>query len=348
MDRLLEVFCAPAQRLAAPRWSSPQHVDDLDRLEQDEDPASHSTLLQSQGSRWKPAVIELTSSLPVSGKTSLLHLITALSVLPGDHGGQGTAVVWLDTDGRFSVMRLREVILDAVSSPTADEGTITGENDTESLVQEALTHVHVLRPKSSQQLIQTLDSLPSYLLDATAHSSISRRLGLLVLDAASAFYWQDRYHSETARFKHPDQPRDRPSRTAEVITKLRNFQRGFDCAIAYSTSSAFTTMNKPALPSTADSAAPHESRSASAWNRFASLTLNLSRVSVVRFPSHMSLEQCLRDQEKRQHAVTKADFVAEVDRSEIATWTASVKEVWGEMEAGGGFRFAFAPTVPVE
>ncbi len=348
MDRLLEVFCAPAQRLAAPRSSSPQPGDDLDRHARDEDPAPRSTLLQSQGSRWKPAVLELTSSLPASGKTSLLYLIAARSVLPGDHGGQGTAVVWFDADGRFSAMRLREVILDAVSSSTTNEGTITGDRDTESLVQEALTHVHVLRPQSSIQLVATLDSLPSYLFDVTAHSSLSRRLGLLVLDSASAFYWQDRYHSETARFKHPDQPRDGPSRTAEVIMGLRNFQREFDCAIAYSTSSAFTTMNKPALLSTADSAAPHESRSASAWNRFASLTLNLSRASVARFPSHMPLEQCLLDQEKRQDAVTKADFVAEVDRSGTETWTANVKEVWRAMEAGGDFRFGFGPTVTVE
>lgn len=342
---MLEVFCAPAQRFAAPRRSSPRSVDGVG---QDEDPAIHSTLLQSQGSRWKPIIIELTSSLPVSGKTSLLHLIVARAVLPSDHGGQGTAVVWVDSDGRFSAMRLREVMLDAVSSSTAHEGAIVVEDDTAKLVEEALTHVHVFRPQSSRHLIETLDSLPSYILDATAHSSISRRLGLLVLDSASAFYWQDRYHAETARFKHPDQPRDQPSRTAEVITKLRDLQKVFGCAIAYSTSAAFTTMNKQTPLLTADSAAPHESRSASAWSRFASVTLNLSRVSVARFPSHISLEECLRDQEKRQDAVTKAEFVAEVDRSGSETWTTSVKEGWREMEAGGSFRFGFCTTVMVK
>ncbi|ERF68891.1 hypothetical protein EPUS_04543 [Endocarpon pusillum Z07020] len=348
LDRLLEVFCAPAQRLAAPRCSSPHHEDDVDRHGQDEDPATHSTFLNSQASRWMPVIIELTSSLPASGKTNLLYWITALAVLPSNHGGQGTAVVWFDNDGRFSAARLREVVVGTVPSPTANEGSIGGEDDRESLVLDALNHVHVFRPQSSRHLIETLDSLPSYLLDATAHQSMSRRLGLLVLDSASAFYWQDRYDSETARFQHPDQPRDKPSRTAEVITKLRDLQKEFDCAIAYSTSSAFTTMTKPALLSTSDPAAPQESWSASAWTRFANLTLNLSRVIVPRFPSHMSLKECLRNQEKRQDAVAMVKFLAEVDRHGSETWTAGVKEEWKKMEAASSFRFGFDTAVPVE
>ena len=342
------MFCAPAQRLAAPRWSSLEPVEDVDGHGQDEDPATHSPLLNSQAARWKPVIIELTSSLPASGKTNLLYLITALAVLPSDHGGQGTAVVWFDNDGRFSATRLREVVIGAVSSPTANEDAVGGEDGTERLVQKALTHVHVFQPQSSRQLVETLDSLPSYLLDVRAHSSLSRRLGLLVLDSASVFYWQDRYDSESARFERPDQPRDKPSRTAEIITKLRDLQKEFDCAITYSTSSAFSTMNKPVPLSTADSAAPQESRSASAWARFASLTLNLSRLSVTRFSSHMSLEECLRDQKKRQDAVAKMKFVAEVDRSRSEIWTTGVKEEWKKMEAGGSFRFGFDTAVPVE
>jgi Rad51 len=288
---------------------------------------------QFHASRWKPVIVELTSVMPASGKTSLLYYCAALAVLPRDQGGQGTAVVWFDTDGRFSATRLREVVLGVVgASSNANE-------ERESLVQEALAHVHVFRPHSSRQLIDTLDYLPSYLLDATAHLSMHRRLSLLILDSATAFYWQDRYASETARFEHPAQPRDRPSRAAEVITRLKQVQREFDCAIAYSTSSPFKAVNKATHFSAANTDAPLEPRSASAWTRFATLTLSLSRVDVPRFPLHMSLEECLRDREKRQDVVARGKFAAEVDRSGFESWTADVKEAWRNMEAGGSFHF---------
>lgn len=230
LDRLLEVFCAPVQ--APPLSCRPVSDDDEEpyRDGQDEGPTRQSTLLPMQISRWKPAIIELTSSRPASGKTNLLYYLTALAVLPTNHRGQGTAMVWFDTDGRFSATRLQEVMLGVVSL------SITNEDDGESVVLDALTHVHVFRPHSSRQLIETLDYLPFYLLDSTAHSSIRRRLGLLVLDSAAAFYWQDRFEAETARFEHPDAPRDKPSRAAEIITRLKKVQDEFDCAIAYSTS----------------------------------------------------------------------------------------------------------------
>jgi hypothetical protein len=342
LNRLLEVFCSPTHALPAPRWSSPDPDENVERHGYDESPGRPSTTLQARRSRWKSVIIELTSSLPASGKTNFLYYVTALAVLPSDHAGKGTAVVWFDTDGRFSATRLREVVLGIISSLAASE------DDSESLAQQALTHVHVFRPQSSQQLIDTLDHLPTYLLDTTAHSSIRRRLGLLVLDSATAFYWQDRFDSETARFEHPEKPRDKPSRTAEIITRLRKLQKAFDCAAAYSTSSMSAAVNKPAQLSAADTGAPSEARSISPWTALATLTLNLSRVDVPRFASHMSLEDCLRDREKRQEAVSNGKFLAEVDRSRSEAWTADVKEEWRKMEAGGSFSFSIGSNVTVE
>jgi Rad51 len=286
-------------------------------------------------------VVELTSSRPVSGKTNFLYYVTALAVLPVGHGGQGIAVVWLDTDGRFSATRLQQVMLGVLSASAVEE------SDTENLIQEALTHVHVFRPQSSPQLIATLDSLPSYLLDVTAHSSIQRRLGLVVLDSATAFYWQDRFYAETARFEHPDEPRDRPSRTAEVITRLKKVQKGFDCAILFSTSSIAPSVNKHAPPSVEGNVAPHEPRSISPWTAFATLTLVLSRLKVPRFAEHMSLEECLGDREKRQEAIAKGSIVAEVDRRVSETWSSSVRIELGRNEAQGSFWVAIAQHVTV-
>lgn len=279
--------------------------------------------------------------MPASGKTNFLYHVTARAVLPSKQGGQGTAVVWFDIDGRFSATRLREVVLGVISS------AMVNEDDEESLVQEALTHVHVFQPQSSRQLIETLDWLPSYLLDATAHSSIHRRLGLLIIDSATAFYWQDRFSSETARFEQPDKPRTEPSLTAKTITRLKKVQKEFDCTIVYSTSSAVSAVRKPAPLSGADTTAPQEPRSTSAWTAFATLTLNLSRVDMPRFDAHMSLEECLRDREKRQDSVAKERFMAEVDRSTIETWTAGLKEGWRKMETGGSFRFSVGTGVTI-
>jgi len=340
LDQLLDVFCAEAPPQAVPGARPGISLGRLNEHmggdSEDGSPAPDFTGREFHAARWKPVVLELTSLMPASGKTSLLCYCAALAVLPRDRGGQGGAVVWFDTDGRFSATRLREVVLGIVdSSDTANEE----EERRESLVQEALAHVHVFRPHSSRQVIDTLDYLPSYLLDNAAHLSMHRRLSLLILDSVTAFYWQDRYASETARFEHPAQPRDRPSRAAEFITRLKHVQKEFDCAIAYATSSPFKAMSRATLSSAANSDAPLEMKSASAWTRFATLTLSLSRVDVPRFPLHMSLDECLRDREKRQDVVARGRFVAEVDRSGIESWTANVKEAWRNMEAGGSFYF---------
>jgi len=306
---------------------------------QDESPVRQYTTLQLQSSKRKPVIVELTSSLPASGKTNFLYSVTARAVLSSEHGGQGTAVVWFDTDGRFSATRLREVVLGVVSSSDSDE------QDRESLVQEALMHVHVFRPQSSRQLIETLDCLSPYLLDATAHSSIRRRLGLLVLDSATAFYWQDRFEAEAARFEHPEKPRDKPSRTVEVVTRLKKMQKEFDCAVMFSTSAHCTTAGRHAPIVGSENAAPQEPRSISPWATFANLTLNMSRVDVPRFAAHMSLQACLRDREKRQEAVVKGSFAAEVDRSGSEMWTAGLKEKWRQLDPGGSFEFSISTSV---
>jgi Rad51 len=325
LDRLLEVFCAPAPVAAANRWSSPDADEGGDLYGEAGSPMGQPALAQARKSKWKPVVIELTSSLPASGKTNLLYYITVLAVLPPGHGGRDTAVVWLDNDGRFSATRLREVMVGIVR------------DDSESLVQEALAHVHVFRPQSSQQLIETLDSLPSYLLDATAHPSMRRRLGLLVLDSATAFYWQDRFEAETARFERPDENLDKPSPTAQVIARMKELQREFDFAIAFSTSSNFMPASRHAKLE-AENAAPQETRSVGPWTALAALTLNCRRVRVPQFASHMLLEEYLRDRENRQCEVAKGRVAIELDRSMSELWTSSVRSELDRFEDRGRFR----------
>src|SRR4030095_12875097 len=76
-----------------------------------------------------------------------------------------------------------------------------GEEDLQlhSMLHECLRHVHVFRPQSSQALLATIQSLETYLLDGSDHISGLRPLRAIVLDSATAFYWQDRREAEILR-----------------------------------------------------------------------------------------------------------------------------------------------------
>lgn len=340
LDRLLGVICAPAQIAARPPWSSSPNPDEAEESFELEDSAVRfSTSLPERGQRWKPVVIELTSELPASGKTNFLYFAIALAVLPDNYGGKGATGVWLDLDGRFSARRLREIMCGVVS------GSVPDEDEKSSVVLEALRHVHVFRPQSSRQLIATLDSLPSYLLRPGAHSSMSRRLSLLVLDPATAFYWQDRHELETTRLEQPDKIGDIPSRITEIITRLKMMQRDFDCAIAFSTRSAFPKTTRPGPAVRVESIAPAEPRSVIPWTAFATITLSLSRVKVPQFGSGMTLEDCLRDRSQRQEAVAEGKFLAEIDGSGAERWASNVKDMIRRMNAEGNFTFYIGTTV---
>jgi Rad51 len=340
LNRLLNIFCAPKQPVVPARWSSPQPEDEGEQYGEGFSTTRHPTVRLDPRPKRKPIVIELTSSSPASGKTNFLYHLTAKAVLPTQHGGQGTAVVWLDTDGRFSATRLRDLLL-GVLPPNLRNG-----DDAETLAQTAMHHIHIFRPQSSAQLLATLDFLPTYLLGATTHPSLHRRLGLLVLDSATAFYWPDRFEAESAGFENPLLPRNRPSRTAEVINRLKNLQREFDCAMVFpTTSTSFSTTNRHVAAEAAENPAPQEPRSVSPWTAFATLTLRLSRVRVPQFAAHMLLEECLRDREKRQGVIEKGRFVAEVDRGRSEMWSADVRDAIRGMEGEGNFALSIGSTL---
>jgi hypothetical protein len=338
LDQLLNNFCAPAPiaTAGAPERSSQDSDEDGDSHGLDDGPARRSTLLLSRSRRWKPVVVELTSTLPASGKTNLLYLVTALAVLPRHHGGRGTTVVWFDLDGRLSARRLREVMYGVVpTSASSQDG-----NQKSAIAAEALRHVHVFRPQSSSQLMATLDSLPSYLLHAGTHSSMNRCVSLLILDPASAFYWQDRFDQETARLEYlHNAGNHQVSRTAAIIAKLKTLQKEFNCAVALSTASAMSTLAKPAPAASCnrDSAGPAEPRSTSPWTAFATITLILSRDRVPRFTADMTLSECLRDQPQRQKAVAQGRFLVDLDRGGSEGWSNKIGDAIRRMRGGGSF-----------
>jgi hypothetical protein len=180
-------------------------------------------------------VVEITGR-SCSGKTHLLYHIAAMGVLPRAVGGQEAAVVVLDADGRFDVSRLAQIMRshiqdstllrsardDPTTSVTAATAATSGSaswdpgtsetrqcDAADALIRASLVHVHVFRPQSAASLLATVESIPAYLLAQPSgkttrpamplppqHYSANRRLHAILLDSASAFYWQDRYDQQ--------------------------------------------------------------------------------------------------------------------------------------------------------
>lgn len=287
--------------------------------------------------RSKPVSVELTSRDSAAGKTTLLYCLSAVATLPKAVGGQESAVVYIDNDGRFSAARLVQIMDDYIrrlqSATTGVEPEFDIENKTKptsrQLTHEALNHTYVFRPQSSTELISTLDSVAAFLLDRTKHSSIHRPLGLVIIDSATAFYWQDRFDRDMARLANPVVPGPGPgpghsqtkAKANEILERLQALQTQFGCAVAFSTSSTAAapppfSISKAtcSLDSPAPAPAP-TSPVVSPWTLFATLTLTMSRAPVPRFAAQMPLDECQRDADKRFAAVRNALLVAAVDSS---------------------------------
>lgn len=203
-----------------------------------------------------------------SGKTHLLYMITAQGVLPRQVGGRQGAVVVLDTDERFDVTRLYQIMAHQVKEglrrpDTYEAGNVNDHAEIETMIQEALRQVHIFQPQSLASLVATAEALPRYLFqtpsstasagasmerDATAdefprHDSSDRVLHAVLLDSASAFYWEDRLEQDmylvgegssifTLRTSSSPGKSKKPiTATSMVLSSLCSLQRTFPSAV---------------------------------------------------------------------------------------------------------------------
>lgn len=142
-------------------------------------------------------VVEVTAASMGAGKTQLLYHIAAQTVLPSTYGisGKGAAALVFDCDGRFDTVRLRAVMRGHVIRCLRGASTTSTTTDDDDevaarVVAEALPHVHVLRPSSTQDLIDRLDAARDEFL-APEHPSAHRHLGVIIVDSLMAYYWDD-------------------------------------------------------------------------------------------------------------------------------------------------------------
>ena len=357
----------PQQRAHPPSEEGDSYEGDREDDTTPERPAVRRVLPQR-----RDPVVEVTSPGSGDGKTSLLYYITAISILPQSLediqlGGKGGAVVFLDADFRFDASRLRDVLVGIVTEKLYAYDIQQGDlkKAVEFMVDECFRHVHVFQPQSSLSLLATLRSLESYLLHSTQHSSHARALHAIILDSASAFYWQDRRENELLNIPgvreeraalqqaSSNTPSDLnnltiPQIAQETISSLRHLQHIFSCAIVYTTwglqrASAQRHAQDTHLYSNALSFRPHPPRP---WRTFPTLRLVVSRDAVRPFASFMTVQEAERDAASRQTIVSRGEFSVWVDMWGRENWAAGVAEsviakgafgFWVRDDAVGGF-----------
>jgi hypothetical protein len=243
-------------------------------------------------------MVELISSGPGAGKTSLMYYIISVAILPATYsstpiGGHGSAVVVLDADNRFRIERLVEVMAMYVSSRLADDGVSQQKNTDglRDLIHACLAHVQIFRLQSMQSLLATLRKIPEMLESRTAHRSAHRRLHSIILDSASAFFWQTRAAEENGTSTVTAN-----ETYALLVQELTTLSQRFSCAVVASSwdlgaGQVFTQSLRASLPTS--------------WSGFPTLRLALRRLPVPRFAVGMSFQEAEAEKEMRWEVLSR-------------------------------------------
>ncbi|XP_067660764.1 DNA repair protein XRCC2-like [Haliotis asinina] len=127
-----------------------------------------------------------------TGKTEVLLHCLARCILPPewmtfDLGGLGAKVIFIDTDYKFSILRL-VILLEKKITEIVDtkvDKTKPTSDEVEAFITNCLKSLYLVRCNSSHQLLCTLHSLET---NIAADSDIA----CIMIDSISAFYWIDR------------------------------------------------------------------------------------------------------------------------------------------------------------
>ena len=266
------------------------------------------------GRQLRLPVLEICSENTGAGKTQLLYYIVANGVLPEIHGstildGKSGSVIFIDTDGRFNVDRLVQVMQYYIESKKNEEDTMDG---IDQLIERSLQHVHVFQPRTMSSFLETLSSLRDYLFEPSAHVSSNRAVNSIVIDSASAFYWDTRAALETERINALDakapgasaasMPPPKPNPYALLVNRLRAQQQIFSCAVIIA-----STATKHRNPNTGE----ENIRTLPApWQTFPTTRLMVRRDHVRKFVVGIAWEEAEKDKLLRQAAVDQGHFVA--------------------------------------
>lgn len=333
--------------LKGAQWDPLFNVPDVDRLlhhptQSGYRPRSDDELVQIDALKkalQKPNVVEITSEEPGAGKTHLLYLITTIAVLPHSHGevtlnGNHSTVVVVDTDDRFSIERLAQVMKhyinlqgktreDERQEAPVDAQPLLSETTISDLISTSLRHTHIFRPQSLTSAISTLQSLSEYLLNETSHHSSNRPLHSIMIDSLTAFYWPLRAFQDNARLASLDHAVYNSSQPtyAQLVNHLRSLAHRFSCSIIATSTNPFSS----ATTRNADAPGPRHFLSSS-WSTFSTLRLHVARQQVPKFAYGLSIEEAVAEKDERWKEVEKGRFEALIDGSSGGRLVFSVKE----------------------
>ena len=295
--------------------------------------------------REKPLpVIEISNAAACSGKTQLLYLLVSLSLLPAKHkdvaiNGKGSAVVLFDLSGKFSVLRLHQVMQNHVSSLCSTSSLALPKQEITSVVSDSFSHLHIFRPQSSSSLLATLASLPSFLLSSPSmHLSTNRCLRLLAINDLSAFLWQDRLDADEETALPVSNHAEKANSTLfleryrSFISSLRHIQSLFSCTIVatnWGLAPVTSVTGHPALR-------PHLP---SLWNNFCTIKIVVERNRVSKFGPGLSAEEAKMEGVQRWEAVEKSDFSGWINWWGSEGWREEVREGVRALKLGGRFSF---------
>ncbi|KAL4995161.1 hypothetical protein BDV10DRAFT_196950 [Aspergillus recurvatus] len=299
-------------------------------------------------------VLEISSTCSAAGKSQVIYYLTSLAVLPSEFNGVSlngfnSAVIFIDSDGRFDAERLRTVARGIVLGKLDNrvESDIDYHDSVEAMLFESLQHIHVFRPQSSLALLATLQYLDAYLLDLPRHASSGRALQAIIIDSATAFFWQDKLQDEIARTEDigrsaAEIERERLQREnfyladlyADLVTSLKRLQSIFDCTVIYTaTSFGGRSTEKPSMSygsynplDTALQTPSFRSPLPSPWGLFPTLRLVLQREVVRPFPPGVTVQEAERDAPTRQGVVMRGEFLGSVNGWGREDWPRRILE----------------------
>lgn len=251
-----------------------------------------------------PPVIEISSPTTNAGKTQFCYYAIAATVTPPQLGGKGEIAVVLDTDSKFDVERLADVISGYLkASNTTDteqpESKSTNLANAKSVVATCLSLVYIIKPQNLRSLANTIKGLPDRMLNRRSEI-LEQAVGLVLIDSVSSFYWQERWASELS-IHGSNEPGNVGVESeisldnAALLSGLRSLRTIFECPIV------LTTWSLP-LPS-ATSRLRARSLLPLTLRQLVSLHLTLVREEPVPFRRELDLRRLLQDREARAEAL---------------------------------------------
>ncbi|MCJ1371158.1 hypothetical protein MMC20_002373 [Loxospora ochrophaea] len=286
-------------------------------------------------------VIEIAGAAPCSGKTQLLYYIAALSLLPETYNevplaGKKGAVIWIDTNNRFDVLRFRDIILGHVTSCFQDilQAQDSAREAFQAFIQTALGHFYLFRVSSPTSLLATVQQIPSNFLDSnTTHRSSNRPIQTLILSDLSSFLWQNRMEEEIQAAERGDSTRPNTffQHYRDLVESLREVQDTFDCTIV-TTVWGLSSLQRTPRPSLR----PHLP---AVWSNFCTLKLIAERDRVSKFVPGMSAQEAVEEATRRQEAVGKGKFSCWVNHWNDQVWNGDVKANLQQLPNHGAFSF---------